>query len=155
MPVDDSLPASPLHITHVEVDLRGLDDFRRLVAHELDGNLRPAVDGISAEHRQGVGFGTRIAGGEVQVARLRYHACLNSAVANMAAYIDASEVLISALRRIAREYADADLASAAGSAAVTRELAAAHLAAREAEVRALAAVRSRAWEQKIAQMEDP
>jgi hypothetical protein len=153
MPIDDAPPTSSLQMTHVEVDLHGLDDFRSLVARELDSNLRPAVEGVCVEHRQGVGFGARIAAGEVQVARLRYHTCLASAMANMAAYVEASEVLISALRTISRNYSDADLASAAGSAAVTRELAAAHLAAQEAQRQVAAAARQRAWEQKIAQME--
>jgi hypothetical protein len=155
MQLDDAGTASATNpqLTHIDVDLHGLDDFRALLARELDANLRPTADGIAADHRQGVGFGARNVGGGVQLARRRYHESLVTSTANLAAYIDASEILIEAIRRIIANYREVDLASAAGSAAVTRELTAAIVAARQAQLDAIEAAQAHAWEQRVGRTE--
>jgi hypothetical protein len=144
-----ALPSSAqLRLSPVEVDLAGLDDFRTFVSRELDANLRPSADTIAVDHRRGVAFGDRHAGPSVQAARYRYQESLATAAANLSAYLDTAEVLIAAIRRIGREYRDVDLTSAAGSAAVNRELTAAMAAAGQARVNALAAARERVWRLK-------
>jgi hypothetical protein len=144
VPSSAQLPFSP-----VEVDLAGLDDFRTFVSRELDANLRPSTDTIAVYHRRGVAFGDRHAGSSVRTARYRYQESLATAAANMAAYLQTAEVLITAIRKIARDYRDADLASAAGSAAVNGELSTAMIAASQARINALAAAREHAWRVKL------
>ena len=147
------LPSTELRLSHVDVDLNGLDDFRTFIARELDANLRPAVDGIAADHRRGVGFGERNVGGNVQAARRRYYESLATSTANLVAYVEASEILIAAIKRITTNYRDSDLTSAAGSAAVNRELTTAIVAARRAQLEAINAARMRDWRQKIEQID--
>lgn len=144
-------PLAPagLWLSPVEVDLAGLDDFRTLVGRELDGNLRPAADGIVADHRRGVGFGDRTIGSSIQTARLKYHETLSTSTTNLAAYVEAAEILIEAIRRVLRNYRDSDLTSAAGSAAVGRELTGAMVAARQVQMDALEAARARAREARL------
>jgi hypothetical protein len=145
-----ALPSSAqLRLSPVEVDLAGLDDFRTFVSRELDANLRPSTDTIAVDHRRGVAFGDRHAGPSVQSARNRYQESLATAAANLSSYLDTAEVLIAAIGRIGRDYRDVDLASAAGSAAVNRELTAAMVAASQARINALAAARERAFRLKI------
>jgi hypothetical protein len=140
--------SAPLRLSPVEVDLAELDDFRSFVSRELDANLRPSADTIAVDHRRGVAFGDRHAGTSVQTARFRYQESLATAVANLSAYLDTAEVLIAAIRRIGRDYRDVDLASAAGSAAVNRELTTAMVVASQTRINALAAARERAWRLK-------
>lgn len=144
VPSPADLPLVPL-----EVDLAGLNDFRGFVSREIDANLRPCSDTIAADHRRGVGFGDRIRRGDIEVARQRYKETLAMSTANMAAYIETAEQLIDTIRRVMRDYSDADLASAAGSTAVNRELTAAMEAAGEARMEALSAARQRVWQLKM------
>ena len=141
-----ALPSSAdLRLSPVEVDLGGLDDFRTFVSRELDANLRPSADTIMVDHRRGVGFGDRNVGASIQAARRRYYETLTTSAANMSAYVDTAEILINAIRRVAHDYRDVDLASAAGSATVNRELTAAMVAANQARLDAMIAARERAW----------
>jgi hypothetical protein len=144
--------SAPLRISPVEVDLDGLDDFRTFVSRELAGNLRPSTDTIAVDHRRGVGFGDHNVGASVQTARRRYDETLATSTANMVSYIQTAEVLIDAIRRIAYDYRETDLTSAAGSAAVNRELSAAMIAAARARADALAAAQQRAWRLKTDQL---
>jgi hypothetical protein len=137
--------AAPLRLSPVEVDLGGLDDFRTFVSRELDANLRPSTDTIAVDHRRGVGFGDRNVGASVQTARRRYYETLATSTANMAGYIQTAEILIDAIRQIARDYRETDLTSAAGSAAVNRQLTAAMVAAARARADALDSAQRRAW----------
>jgi hypothetical protein len=145
-----ALPSSAnLRLSPVEVDLAGLDDFRAFVSRELDANLRPSADTIAVDHRRGVVFGDRHQGASVRTARYRYEESLATAAANLTAYLETAEILIAAMHRIGRNYRDADLSSAAGSAAVNRELTTAMVAASRARLAALAAARDRAWRLKL------
>jgi hypothetical protein len=137
----------------VEVDVASLDGFRAFLAREVDRNLRPAADGINADHRRGVGFGHDNVGGNVQAARRGYDESLATATANLAGFVDAAEILVDAIRRVGQNYRDADLSSAAGSAAVNRELTAAVVAARQAQWAALEAERQRRWRLRIERYE--
>lgn len=109
---DGGLPSIPLDLTHVEVDVAGLVDFRTLLALELDANLRPAAARVKRDHGMGVGFGERNAGTQVTAARRQYAECLRAATANLAGYVAAAEVLIDAMRRVSDAYLDADAGSA-------------------------------------------
>jgi hypothetical protein len=129
----DSLAAAPLNITHVEVDVDGLDDFRTLLSRELDANLRPGADGVQHDYALGVGFGARNPGDGVQAAAGKYRDCLQGSMANLAAYIDAAEILVDAIGRVSTKYRDTD----AASARINEELAAAFHDAQEARIVAL------------------
>jgi len=146
----DTGPVTPVvtapQLSPVEVDLGGLDDFRAFVSRELDRNLRPAAHGVTADHGRGVGFGDQNIGAAIQAARAHYYETLATATANMTAYVESAEVLIEAIRRVSRNYRDADLSSAAGSVAVSRELTAAMISARQAQLDALELLQRRAWE---------
>jgi len=111
----------------IEVDLQGLDDFARLLREEVDANLRPYSDQIIGEHRGGVGFGLWSASNPLHDTRRDYHDCLTSAVQGLRSYIDASEVLLSAIDKVATHYRHTDAMSSAQAAEVQGALGAAQL----------------------------
>jgi len=127
-------PHTELKLTHVEVDVDGLTDFRSLLGRELDTNLKPGVQGITHDHSMGVGFGLRNVGNQVQAARRTYHESLRTSTANLAEYVETAEILIDAIHRVATKYGETDLSSAANSARVTAELAAAFNDAQAAKI---------------------
>jgi hypothetical protein len=118
------LPYVDLNLTHVDVDLTGLADFRRLLQHELESNMRPAVSDIYANHGAGVAFGARIVGAGVQDARQRYHEALVISTQNLAAYMQTSEVLIAAIEHVTNTYRDSDLTASAITEAINKAAAA-------------------------------
>ena len=89
---DKPRPSDPA-LTHVDVDLTKLRDFRTLLQRELDANMRPAVARIHRDHGAGVTFGARIPGVGVQAARTKYHDALSAATLNLASYIRTSELM--------------------------------------------------------------
>jgi hypothetical protein len=78
----DGLPYTNLNLTHVDVDLNGLTDFRSLLQRELHINLRPVADGIIANHGVGVMFGDRTPGQGMYAARERYREALVASTQN-------------------------------------------------------------------------
>ncbi len=130
----ESLPHTDLKLTHVEVDVDGLNEFRSFLGRELDTNLRPGVLGINNDHSVGVGFGQRNIGLQVQAARATYHESLRTSTANLTEYVEASEILIDAINRVATKYGETDLSSAANSARVAAELSAAFSEAQSAKM---------------------
>jgi hypothetical protein len=142
-------PSTPLRLTHIEADLASLEQFRSFVSRELHTNLRPAAQDIGRDHSRGVGFGYRNAGNHVQSARQRYHESLTASTTNLAAYIDASEMLIDAIGRIVAGYRDTDALSAANSGAVNAQFGAAVAAAQTAQANAASAARVRSEAQKF------
>lgn len=126
MEVDDGgssgLPYVPLDLTHIEVEIEGLDEFRTLLGQELDTNLRPAAERILQDHSLGVRFGNSIPGHNVRLAREKYRYVLDGSTRMLATYIAVGEELIRTLAEIADEYRDADLTSAAMGEAVRARL---------------------------------
>lgn len=125
----DELPHVDLNLTHVEVDLSGLTDFRTLLQRELDANMRPSVAGIYANHGAGVLFGTRIVGDGMKAARDRYHEALVASTENLAHYVRTSELLIAAIEHVTATYRQSDLSAAAIADAINKAAAAQAVAA--------------------------
>jgi hypothetical protein len=128
----DDLPYAQLSLSQVEVDVDGLTDFRTFLGRELDANLRPGAAGIANDHSLGVRFGADNQGVLVGAARERYFQSLAAATANLAAYIEAAEIIIEAVRRVSTAYGEADLSAAATSDRLHHELNQAFIAVRTA-----------------------
>jgi hypothetical protein len=136
-------------LAQIEIDIRGLQDFARLIEVELDANLRPNKDIIVAEHGRGVGFGLRHASTDMHLAVTKYYECLTAAIANLEAYTQASELLIVAARKVTAAYQSAEELAGARLSDVER-------AFREAIDEASAiqsAADQRALEQRVARLE--
>jgi hypothetical protein len=117
-----SLPYTHLNLTHLEVDVEGLDDFRKLVGQELEANLRPAAAGIKNDHELGVAFGLQNPSLLVREAQLRYGQVLEDSTRALTTYIAAAEHLIEAIGRISASYRDTELTSVAMAEVVRNEL---------------------------------
>ena len=122
---DPASPQSAVGVTHIDVDVSGLNDFRGFLVRELDTNLKPGSQGIANDHGLGVQFGVRNVGVHVQVARQRYHESLQNATSNLTAYVETAEIIIDALHRVAAKYTAADLSSAGSAARIDTALSAA------------------------------
>ena len=133
-----ALPYTDLDITHVEVDVEGLTDFRNLVDRELEANLRPAATGIQADHMLGVGFGRANPSAQMRAAQEKYRQVLQDSVEALATYVAVSERLVEAITRVSARYRDADLTSAA----MANEL--------RVELNAVAAEAQNAFQEKLA-----
>jgi hypothetical protein len=99
----------------IRVDVDGLADFRTWLGRELDANLRPGADAILNDHTMGVRFGQRNAGPQLRAARETYAASLTASMTNLGEYVNASEVLIDAIRQAVANYRSADLSAADSS----------------------------------------
>jgi hypothetical protein len=119
----------------VDVDIQGLDDFRDLLRSELDANFKPVTERVIMEHRAGVTFGARNASGEMQAVRLTYAHCLGRAMQNLAAYVEASEILIAAAARIAGSYRRTDELAAANIRTIESALKSAVATCHDARIR--------------------
>lgn len=146
-----SIPYVPINLTHYQVEIDGLDEFRSLLGRELDTNLRPAAERIFEDHGLGAAFGRGIPGHDVRLAREKYRYVLDGSIRMLAIYIAVAEHLTQTLAEIADEYRDADLTSAAMGEAIrarlddaTRQAKDAVTAAEE-EQRQLAARQNRVW----------
>jgi len=123
-----SLPYTPLDITHVEVDVEGLTDFRNLLDHELEENLRPAATGIQADHMLGVGFGRANPSPKMRSAQEEYRKVLQDSIETLAKYVAISENLVAAITRVSVLYRDADLTASAMATELNAAIAAAQTA---------------------------
>jgi hypothetical protein len=102
-------PAAPAPSSGlVAADINTLADFRSFVGQELDAVFRPGVDGIGQDHIQGAAWGQRFPGHEFFLARMRYFEAQRTAIDAMYRYIEMSEELIDAIRRISAAYDAAD-----------------------------------------------
>jgi len=117
----------------IRVEVSGLDDFGRLLRAEFDAGFRPGKSVIELDHGRGVGFGERNPSMDMQAVRQKYLECLQRAMGNLAAYVYYSEILISAVDKIATAYRDSDALSAAGQQQVEQALATAFLEAQAAK----------------------
>jgi len=106
----------------IDVNVDGLKDFRAWLGRELDANLRPGAEGIVNDHSMGVRFGWRNAGRQVAIARQRYADSLEASTANLVQYVNASEVLIDAIRQVVTNYRASDLSAADSSQILTEVL---------------------------------
>ena len=117
-----SLPYTHLNLTHFEVDVDGLDDFRKLVGQELEANLRPTAASIKNDHELGVAFGLQNPSMMIREAQLRYGQVLADSTRTLTTYIAAAEHLIEAIARISANYRDTELTTVAMAEVVRNEL---------------------------------
>jgi hypothetical protein len=111
-----------MQLTHIDVDVDGLKDFRSFLVRELDANLKPGAQGISNDHGGGAHFGIGNAGVQVQAARKRYADALQASIDNLTQYVAAAEIFIEAIQTVTAKYTEADLSSASKSQAVSKDL---------------------------------
>jgi hypothetical protein len=93
------------------VDAHGLRAFGASLQHNLDSDLAPSGDQITASFRRGVCFGEGTDSAAVQRAAWAYHAQLEKSVALMENFVHNAAVMIEAVSEMANAYEDADLTS--------------------------------------------
>jgi hypothetical protein len=102
-----------LAFEEIRVDLRELTDFGTLLRGETDQNLRPYAHEIIDTYLEGVQFGQRSASGEMFATRQTYAGCLDRSVSNLRHSVEASAILIDAVKTICEEYERSDRSGAA------------------------------------------
>src|SRR6266536_484030 len=140
-PVDPPTFTSDLKETHVEVD--GLHTFAGAVDAEVDQNFKPHADRLASSYAKGVPFGAVSRSGDVHAAKLKYHDCLVGVTEQLTAYVNASKILTTAVREIAKRYSDADALSEAAAKEVSNALGGAIRAAQAEQAAADAAAQAR------------
>lgn len=130
--IDDPVSSVP-GLTAVDVDVSELDRFAGSVEGELRANFEPQAIGLMKTYQVGSHFGVGHESLDVQAARSRYTACLQVAVNQLAAYANATQILIDAARTVAANYRGADAMTAANMAEVEAAL---HAAAADAKTAA-------------------
>lgn len=106
----------------IDIDTRSLGSFAALLEGDLNGTVRPGIDRLLATFAGGAGFGSRNPGEDVRTAVTAYHDCLVATTQQLAAYINATTILVDAARRITTEYTSADALAGASTAKVTQAL---------------------------------
>ncbi|GAA1823241.1 hypothetical protein HC028_15695 [Planosporangium flavigriseum] len=119
---DDDSPAWLRDYKAINVDIDGLHSFAGAIEDEVEGNFRPHTTRLFSTYSGGVPFGPDNPSGEVHAAKLKYHDCLTSATEAMTAYINASKVLVAAIKEAAAKYADSDALAHASAQDVERIL---------------------------------
>jgi hypothetical protein len=105
---DDDSPAWLRDYKSINVDIDGLHTFAGAVEDEIEGNFQPHAGRLFSTYADGVPFGAGNPSGELHAAKLKYHDCLTGVTETMAAYINASKILVTAIQAAAVKYADAD-----------------------------------------------
>jgi hypothetical protein len=95
----------------IKVDPTHLDKFAGSVDHEVESNFKPHTDQLFTAYSYGAVFGTGIPSTNVQMARRKHTDSLNAASEAMTNYIEASKILVAAMRTIAQRYSTADAMS--------------------------------------------
>lgn len=127
-----------------QVDVAGVRAFGASLRGDLDNELWPAGESITATFQAGVCFGQRTASPSVQAAAVEYHRRLDEMVALMDTFLHNSEVMAQAATDVVRAYDQADSMSGTdlqrvigeASQKVDAAAGAAQVARQEAEQRA-------------------
>lgn len=120
---DPDIAFQDFDVAAIQVDVDSLKDFRSFLGRELDANLRPGAERVKQEHLMGAGFAHDIVSDSVQAVRAHYGDQLWTAINNLAAYIETSEVFIEAIQRVVARYEVADLRSEEVSKALIEQIA--------------------------------
>jgi hypothetical protein len=75
---------------------------------EVYSNLQPHATRLFGRYSPGVAFGAKNPSDDLHAARTKYHECLTGTVDQLAAYINASSILLDAAIEIATRYQTAD-----------------------------------------------
>src|SRR6185437_12040838 len=91
----------------------GLHTFAGAVDTEVEKNFQPHTVPLIDSYAAGVPFGAASPSGDVHAAKLKYHDCLTGVTNQLTAYVNASKILVDAVRLVAKNYADSDALSEA------------------------------------------
>jgi hypothetical protein len=97
----------------IHVDGASVQQLASALQTEVRGNLAPHTDRLFQGYAPGAAFGTRNPSLDLHAVRVRYRDCLQATVDQLAAYIDASSVLVAAATEIAFRYRTVDELAAA------------------------------------------
>lgn len=115
MGIPDETPSWLRDYHTVEVDLKGLGDFAGAVDGAVDKNFAPRTGQLQSDYAYGVCFGYNNPSGDVHAAKTKYYDALTVITKQIEAYIDASKILVDAVRKAAERYGAADAMSEAQS----------------------------------------
>lgn len=104
-------------LTHIEVEVDGLGEFRTVLDLEMQGNVSPMSTEVGTRFRPGAAFGRDSDGGGVLGARRRYYHNLRDSTTLLAVYTETARLLARAINRLRQQYEEADLASSEAMAA--------------------------------------
>ncbi|GII21011.1 hypothetical protein [Planosporangium mesophilum] len=127
----------------INVDIDGLHAFAGAVDTAVEQNFQPHTRPLMDSYAKGVQFGASSKSGDVQAARLKYHDCLVGATEQLTAYVNASKILVDAIRQVAQNYGSSDALSAAQAKEVEAALGNAVVSAQQAQAAADAAAAQR------------
>jgi hypothetical protein len=113
----------------IEVDTGSVQRLAAALETEVRGNLEPHIGRVYQGYSYGTAFGTRSPSLELHAVRERYKDCLKGTVDQLAAYVEASTILVAAAAEIAIRYRTVDELASATVADVDRVLSKAVVAA--------------------------
>jgi len=102
----------------IQVDTGSVQQLATALVTEVHGNLEPHVGAVYQGYAVGTAFGTKNPSVELHAVRRRYNDCLTGTVDQLAAYVEASSILVAAATEIALRYRTADELAAADVAAI-------------------------------------
>ena len=109
---DRGEPVAPpaIDFTEVKVEIGAFDDFIRLMQAELEQNLQPYSDQIIADHYQGTGtpIARHAPSSPLYEFQHQYGVTVDTAVAGLRSYVEATKVLVRAVELLAERYRGAD-----------------------------------------------
>jgi hypothetical protein len=97
----------------IQVDTASVQQLAAALSTEVYGNFAPHTEWVFQGYAPGVAFGARNPSLDLHAVRSRYADCLQTTVDQLAAYIDASSVLVAAAVEIAFRYRTVDELAAA------------------------------------------
>lgn len=102
----------------INVDPSELTRYAGSIEGEIDTNFVPHAERIFNIYSGGSSFGRRIFSGEVYAAQEKHRMALVQTGESITNYVEASKVLVAAMRQIAQNYSTADLMTGTRSAEI-------------------------------------
>lgn len=112
----------------IQVDAGSVQQLAAALSAEVHGTLEPDVGRVYDGYAPGTTFGRASPSAELLAIRARYNDCLHDTVAQLAAYVETSSILVAAAIEIAFRYRTADELAAARVEDIDRVLSQALLA---------------------------
>jgi hypothetical protein len=92
----------------IDVDPAHLDRFAGSVDREVEGNFKPHTERLFTTYSYGAVFGAANPSMSVHAARRKHTDAMNAISQTMANYINASKILVAAMKTIAERYTTSD-----------------------------------------------
>lgn len=115
MEIDDDSPRWLDGYEPVKVNTGSLKDFAGSVDAEVEGNFKPYSQRLFTAYSHGATFGSGNISATVQAARRKHFDALKATGESMTGYINASKILIDAIRRAAETYKTTDSVASASA----------------------------------------